>query len=112
MTRGFSRKAVRLLVFKSSTRTWAELHERAFRRLGGAVRVVVLDNLKEGVLKPDPRIYQRVLARVGVAPEQAVFIDDFPRNIAGAEAAGLHGIHFRDPDQARAELLALLAARG
>ena len=32
-------------VFKSSTRTWAELHERAFRRLGGAVRVVVLDNL-------------------------------------------------------------------
>jgi transposase len=46
-------KSVRLLVFKSSTRTWAELHERAFRRLGGAPRVVVLDNLREGVVKPD-----------------------------------------------------------
>jgi len=52
-TLGHSRKSVRLLVWTSSSRTWAELHERAFRRLGGAPRVVVLDNLKEGVLKPD-----------------------------------------------------------
>src|SRR5438552_5528195 len=41
-TLGFSRKAVRLLIFRSSTRIWAELHERAFRRLGGSVRIVVL----------------------------------------------------------------------
>jgi transposase len=53
MTLGHSRKAVRLLVFRSSTRVWAELHEKAFRRLGGAARVVVLDNLREGVLTPD-----------------------------------------------------------
>ena len=53
MTLGYSRKAVRLLVFRSSTRTWAELHETAFRRLGGSCRVVVLDNLNEGVLTPD-----------------------------------------------------------
>jgi transposase len=44
MTLGYSRKSVRLLVFRSSTQTWAELHEKAFRRLGGATRVVVLDN--------------------------------------------------------------------
>jgi transposase len=53
MTLGYSRKCVRLLTFKSSTRTWCELHETAFRRLDGAAAVVVLDNLKEGVLKPD-----------------------------------------------------------
>ena len=53
MTLGYSRKSVRLLVFRSSTETWAELHEKAFRRLGGATRTVVLDNLREGVLKPD-----------------------------------------------------------
>jgi hypothetical protein len=45
MTLGCSRKAVRLLTFRSSARTWAELHERAFRRLGGTTRIVVLDNL-------------------------------------------------------------------
>jgi transposase len=53
LTLGCSRKSVRLLVFRSSSQTWAELHEKAFRRLGGATRVVVLDNLREGVLAPD-----------------------------------------------------------
>ena len=72
MTLGYSRKAVRLLVFRSSTRTWAELHETAFRRLGGSCRVLVLDNLKEGVLTPDiydPTInplFKDVLAHYGV----------------------------------------------
>jgi transposase len=53
LTLGYSRKCVRLLVFRSTVRIWAELHEKAFRRLGGATRVVVLDNLREGVLAPD-----------------------------------------------------------
>jgi transposase len=71
MTLGHSRKAVRLLVFRSSTQIWAELHEMAFRRLGGATRVVVLDNLREGVLTPDiydPKInplYRDVLKHYG-----------------------------------------------
>ena len=52
LTLGCSRKSVRLLVWRSSAQIWAELHERAFRRLGGTVRVIVLDNLKEGVLTP------------------------------------------------------------
>jgi transposase len=39
LTLGYSRKSVRLLVFRSSTRVWAELHEKAFRRLGGAARL-------------------------------------------------------------------------
>ena len=46
LTLGYSRKPVRLLVHRSSAQVWAELHERAFRRLGGTVRVVVLDNLR------------------------------------------------------------------
>jgi transposase len=71
MTLGYSRKAIRLLVFRSNSRTWAELHEKAFRRLGGAVRVVVLDNLREGVLVPDiydptlNPLYRDVLAHYG-----------------------------------------------
>src|SRR5262245_58518095 len=52
-TLAHSRKAVRLLTWRSSAQVWCELHERAFRRLGGTVKVVVLDNLKEGVLTPD-----------------------------------------------------------
>ena len=71
-TLGCSRKSVRLLTFRSSSQIWAELHEQAFRRLGGAVRVIVLDNLKEGVLKPDVYdptlnpVYRDMLAHYGV----------------------------------------------
>src|SRR5271155_586648 len=72
LTLGYSRKSVRLLVFRSSTRVWAELHEKAFRRLGGSTRIVVPDNLREGVLAADiydPRLnplYRDVLAHYGV----------------------------------------------
>ena len=59
LTLGYSRKSIRLLVFRSSSQTWAELHEKAFRRLGGVTRVTVLDNLREGVLTPD--IYDPVI---------------------------------------------------
>jgi hypothetical protein len=50
LTLGYSRKEVRLLLCRSSSQVWAELHEKAFRRLGGVTRVVVLDNLREGIL--------------------------------------------------------------
>jgi hypothetical protein len=53
LTLGYSRKSVRLLGFRSSSQTWAALHQKAFRRLGGSTRVGVLDNLREGVLTPD-----------------------------------------------------------
>jgi transposase len=43
LTLGFSRKCVRLLVWRSSAQVWAELHEQAFRRLGGTVKVIVYD---------------------------------------------------------------------
>jgi transposase len=72
LTLGYSRKSVRLLVFRSSSRVWAELHEKAFRRLGGSTRIVVPDNLREGVLAADiydPRLnplYRDVLAHYGV----------------------------------------------
>src|SRR3984957_19766044 len=71
MVLGCSRKAARLLTFRSSSRIWAELHEKAFRRLGGATRLVVLDNLREGVLVPDTYdptlnpLYRDVLAHYG-----------------------------------------------
>ena len=55
LTLGYSRKCVRLLTFQSSTRIWAELHERAFRKLGGAVKIIVPDNLREGVVIRDGR---------------------------------------------------------
>lgn len=48
------------------------------------------------LLKPDPAIYALALARFGLAPADAVFVDDRPENVAGAEAAGMHAHRFAD----------------
>ena len=65
-----------------------------------------------GVMKPDPRIYLLALQQLAVQPERAVFIDDFEHNIAGAQAIGMNGIHFRSPAQLVADLGALLDRAG
>ena len=51
MTLGYSRKSVRLLAWKSGAEVWARLHEEAFRRLGGAARVVVLDYVAGNIIE-------------------------------------------------------------
>ena len=53
MTLKYSGKSFRRVVWKADTATWVRLHEQAFLSFGGSVRYVVLDNLKQGVLKPD-----------------------------------------------------------
>jgi HAD superfamily hydrolase (TIGR01509 family) len=61
-----------------------------------------------GVMKPDARIYRLALRDLSVAPEAAIFVDDFIDNVRGAEAVGIHGVQFRSPDQVKAELEMLL----
>lgn len=113
-TLGYSRKSVRLLTFRSSSQIWAELHERAFRRLGGAVRVAVLDNLKEGVLKPDVYdptlnpVYRDMLSHYGVTALPCRVRDP---NRKGKVESGvkhaqrkLRGLRFESPEEAQTYL--------
>lgn len=61
----------------------------------------------EKMLKPEARIYQLLCSRYGVDPKDAIFIDDVPKNVEGANAVGIHGIHFRSPAQLEQELRSL-----
>jgi hypothetical protein len=115
LTLGCSRKSVRLLVWRSSAQIWAELHERAFRRLGGTVRVIVLDNLKEGVLTPDiydpalNPLYRDVLAHYGVValpcrvgdPDRKGKVE---AGVGHAQKTPLKGLRFESLDEAQAYL--------
>jgi putative hydrolase of the HAD superfamily len=47
-----------------------------------------------GLMKPDPAAYQAVLEQLGVAPQQAVLVDDFPANVDGARAVGMEAVLF------------------
>jgi transposase len=77
MTLRYSRRSFRKVVWKSSQEVWAQLHEEAFRYFGGCPQYVVLDNLKEGVIKPDlyePElnpVYAAMLAHYGVVADPA-----------------------------------------
>lgn len=73
----YSRRSFRRVVWKSGQQVWAELHEQAWAYFGGSCRYVVLDNLKEGVLKPDlyePKlntVYAATLAHYEVVADPA-----------------------------------------
>ena len=113
-TLGYSRKSVRLLTFTSSTRRWAELHEESFRRLGGSVQVVVLDNLREGVLTADiydpalNPLYRDVLAHYGVValpcrvgdPDRKGKVE----SAIGHTQRALQGLRFETLEEAQAYL--------
>ena len=62
---------------------------------------------EEKLIKPDPRLYLRLLERYRVDPARAVFIDDSPSNVAAAAALGIHAIQFRSPPALRDALTAL-----
>jgi transposase len=115
LTLGYSRKSVRLLVFQSSTQTWAELHEQAFRRLGGCTRVVVLDNLGEGVLKPDiydptlNPVYADMLRHYGVVAMPCRVADPDRKGkvesgVGHAQKTPLKGMRFEGPEEAQTYL--------
>ena len=114
LTLGCSRKSVRLLTFQSSSQIWAELHEQAFRRLGGAPRIIVHDNLKEGVLKPDVYdptlnpVYRDMLAHYGVTALPCRVRD--PNRKGKVESSVNHaqrklrGLRHESPEEAQAYL--------
>lgn len=72
----------------------------------------IIISAEVGVAKPDPRIYQIALERLGAAPEEAIFVDDYPGNVEGARRLGMHVIRFVNWLQAKGEIEALLNSKG
>lgn len=66
---------------------------------------VVIFSYEAGVRKPDPRIFEMMLSLLGVHPEEAVFIDDFEKNILGAQKVGMNAIQFLTTTQIEDELI-------
>ncbi len=65
---------------------------------------VITVSAEVGLIKPDPKIFKHVLQRLGVNPEEAIFIDDNPNNTAAAAKLGLKAIVYTDIDILKREL--------
>ncbi|MBB6243829.1 HAD family phosphatase [Rhodanobacter sp. MP1X3] len=61
----------------------------------------------EGMIKPNPAIFQLLLARGGIDPARAVYIDDTARHVDAAKALGMRALLFRDAATLRRELSSL-----
>ena len=64
----------------------------------------IIISAEVGLVKPDASIYQRMIADLDIVPAEAVFVDDFPENVAGARSQGLHTVQFNDSAQALRDL--------
>jgi haloacid dehalogenase superfamily, subfamily IA, variant 3 with third motif having DD or ED len=69
----------------------------------------VVDSGFVGCRKPEARIYEMTLEQIGLPAEACLFVDDLPHNCDGAREAGMNAVHFRDNEQAIAEIRAALA---
>lgn len=63
-----------------------------------------------GVVKPNPVMYETIAARLGVLPEESVFIDDRLEYVTGARATGMRAVHYQGFHQVKADLEVMLNA--
>jgi putative hydrolase of the HAD superfamily len=96
-----------LAICTNNVREW-EQHWRAMLPVDEIFNVVV-DSAFVGARKPEPRIYEITLERLGVAAEAALLIDDIELNCSAARELGMSAVWFQDTEQAIEEIEALLA---
>jgi epoxide hydrolase-like predicted phosphatase len=68
----------------------------------------IVDSAFVGCRKPEGRIYQLTLERIGMPAEDCLFVDDLQVNCEAAEKAGMKAVHFRENEQAIADIRAAL----
>ena len=105
--RGLRERGYKLAICTNNVREW-EARWRAMLPVDEIFDVVV-DSAFVGSRKPEPRIYQITLERLGTAPEAALFVDDVEINCQGARELGIQAVHVRTTDQAIEEIEAAWA---
>ena len=98
-------RGVRTALLTNNVREWAPLWRAKLPQLDELFEVVV-DSAFVGMRKPEPRIYELTLERLGggLRPEECAFVDDLEVNCEGARALGMTAVRFEHADQAIREL--------
>jgi putative hydrolase of the HAD superfamily len=99
-------RGYKMAICTNNIREWEELW-RGMLPVDEIFEVVV-DSAFVGSRKPEPRIYEITLERLGASPDATLFIDDVEVNCEGARQLGMHAIRFRSTDQAIADIEAAL----
>jgi putative hydrolase of the HAD superfamily len=100
-------RGYKLAICTNNVREW-EARWRAMLPVEDIFDVIV-DSAFVGTRKPEPRIYEITLERLGTSPDATLFIDDVDVNCEGARALGMNAIRFRSTDQALEDIETALA---
>jgi putative hydrolase of the HAD superfamily len=106
--RGLRERGYRMAICTNNVREWEQLW-RAKLPVDEIFDVVV-DSAFVGSRKPEPRIYEITVERLGVEPDAALLVDDVEVNCAAARELGISAVWFQETEQAIAEIEAALAA--
>ena len=109
---GFARqlreRGLRTALLTNNVREWEPLWRAKLPELDEIFEVVV-DSAFVGLRKPDPRIYELTLERLGTVASECVFLDDLEVNCEAARALGMAAVRFEDTSRAIEEIEAALA---
>lgn len=108
LRRAKAERGVRLALLTNNVREWEPRWRAMLPADPDDLFEVVVDSSRVGLRKPDTRIYELTLERLGLPAPACVFVDDLEPNIAAAGALGLRTVWFHDTEQAIAELDAAL----
>ena len=87
---------------------WLDARQNVNKYVNSELFDVIVFSAEEGIMKPDPEIYQRALSRLGVNPWETAFVDDRLPNILGAQRLGMHAIQHVKTALTIKEILRLL----
>lgn len=93
---------VRLLALTNWSAETFSVAEERFEFLGKFEGVLVSG--REGLMKPEPEIFQLLIQRYGLTPSRTLFIDDVRKNVDAATAQGLRAVQFINAEQLRHDL--------
>ena len=102
-------RGYRMALLTNNVREWEPLW-RAMLPVDEIFEVIV-DSALVGARKPEPRIYELTLERIGggIGAAECLFVDDVEDNVAAARELGMTAVHYRSNDQTIAEIEAALA---
>lgn len=107
LMRELKARGLKMAMLTNNVREWEPLW-RAMLPVDEIFEEIV-DSAFVGCRKPEARIYELTLERIGMPAEACLFVDDLHPNVEGAEAAGMRAVHFRDNEQAIGEIRAALS---
>jgi epoxide hydrolase-like predicted phosphatase len=100
------RKNHKLYVLSNLTLEAADLLEKKYTIWELFDGIIFSSRIK--LIKPSPEIYQYILNKFSLIPEETVFLDDLIENVDAAVREGINGIHFQSIEQAKIELYELI----